>query len=399
MALTIDSSPSAANHFAYRPVVWKVSSNDANIIRCIADVYINGTYKISLEKSPDIGTSNIFTFDVQNVLQDNLTAHVPNFSYNGGKLYSGTQGLYYNVRFFEVLDNGTTFDTSWAEDGAGTSYIDSTSVYNPAYAFNGTLRHEETQDLDDFKIANGVYAGLHRINKITTTFLGSQVNKARKLKRGDFAVLSMWQATDSAIQGRVLWYDENNINTFNGTSSTLASSTHLWHYILDTSILYASTKKMLMRVESTTPSAITNYVLYDIVEDCNDYLSLYWQNDFGGIDYYLFRSAQIKTYESKSETFTKPLTSNFSVSDFSETILNKNSKIGITAISEVLDRTEADGLSNLITHGNRAWIYVNSQLIPVLVADGKIETLNTLDGEYRLKIDLIHSNKLNVQRY
>ena len=398
MSISINSNPSAKHHFAYRPVVWTVSSGDANIIRAIADVYINGTYEVTIEKSPDIGTTNSFTFDFQSVLQDFISHQAPSFTDSTASLYSSTSAVYYKARFFEVLDNSTTFDTSWAEDGAGTSFLDSIAVYNPAYGLNGTLRHEETQDLTVFD-SGGTYAGLHRINKLTTVYDGLSVNKARKIKRGDFAIMSSWYNSVSAIQGRYRQYDSTDTLISATTTASLASATNVWEFAIDTSIMASNCKKFLMRHETTAPVAITNYSLFEIVEDCNDYVSLYWQNDTGGIDYYLFRDGQIKTYAGESSTYKQPLTTSFNAYDFGTTVYGKMGDIGISMVSEVVGRVEADALSNVITHAVRAWIYDGTNFVPVVITDGTMDTLNTEDGTYRLRVEVLHSNGLTVQRY
>jgi hypothetical protein len=154
-----------------------------------------------------------------------------------------------------------------------------------------------------------------------------------------------------------------------------------------------------MRLESTSPSAITNYCTFEVVKDNDDYVSLYWQNDLGGIDYFLFRDGQVKAVEGDTTTFVKPLTTSYSVTDFGETVLNKSGRWAITATSEVVDRTTADALSNLATHGVRAWVYINSQFIPVIISDLKMETLNTFEGLYRANVNVIYSNKTIAQRY
>ena len=55
MAISIDSSPASIYNFAYRNLVYTVSSNDATVVRCLADIYIDDVYKTTLEKSPDFG--------------------------------------------------------------------------------------------------------------------------------------------------------------------------------------------------------------------------------------------------------------------------------------------------------------------------------------------------------
>ena len=357
-------------------------------------------FSVALEKSPDLGETDVFTFDFQRVLQDNLKAYIPTFTASIQEIYADLNaGLNYTVRFFEVLDNGTILTTTWLEDGAGTSYTSSTSVYSPAYAFNGTLRHEEAQDLTDFQ-NTGSYSGLSRLNKKDITYVGVSTNKARKIKRGDFAVITGWEGTGAALRGRISQYNSSDINTTNILStSSVTSASHLWQNAVDTNLLDSDCVKFFMRIEDTSSVDSSGYSLWQIVECDNDYVSLYWQNDLGGMDYYLFRDGQVKTIRGESETYTKPLTTSFNTYDFGTTVLSKSSDIGISASSEVLNRTEADGLSNLFTHGVRAWIYSNSQFIPVIIADGGIETINTEDGVYRANIELIYSNKPIAQRF
>lgn len=396
MAITIDSYPSQISHFAYRPIIWTVSSNDANIIRCIADLYIDNVLTASIEKSLDIGTTDTFTYDFASAIQDELKVWPPLFAGSFGTYRDTTSSKRYKMRFFEVLDNGTTFDTSWAEDGLGTYYVDSATIYTTAYAFNGGLRHEETQDLTDFN-DGGTYAGFHRINKVDESYLGISVPKKRYIKRGDYSVLSGWK--NDNCTGKAVFYDEDDNNIGNSTTANENSDNRKYNYVLDTGTFTADTKTFLTRLQNSGGTAITNYVRWEIVEDCLDTVSLYWQNDLGGMDYYLFRDKQVKISEGESESYTKPLIPSYNSYDFSETVLSKNSNRNISCVSEVLNRNQVDALSSLITHANGAWILENDVFIPVIVKDGSITTLNSLDGEYRLNIELKHSNKLQVQRF
>ena len=400
MAITIDSAPSNQFHLAYRPVVWTVSSNDANIVRCIADIYIEGVYSVTLEKSPDIGTTDTFTFDFQSVLQDNLASHVPNFTDNSQTLVVLDSVINYLPVFYEVLDNGTTYDTSWAENGAGSSGTSASGFYTPnlIQAINGTLRHEETQDLTVFE-DNGTYGTLSRGFKPTTTYDGASCNVVKSTRIGDFIPINGYRYSAITMRGKLIQYDSSDTGISTTYAGSITSSYVGWLYYIDTSILASNCAKILARIETTGASATTSYVHYKIVSDCDDYVSLYWQNSLGGIDYYLFRDGQVRAVEGNTTTFVKPLTTSYNVYDFGETVLNKSGRWSINANSEVLSRTDADWLSELSTHAVRAWVYVDSKFIPVIISDVKMETINTFDGTYRINIELLYSNKTIAQRY
>lgn len=400
MSFSFQQNPSVQAHFAYRPVVWEVRSSDVTCVRAICDVIIDGTYEVTLEKSPDLGSTVDFTFDVASVLQDYLEAHLPVYTANQNTCYTdGATALRYELRFFEVLDNGTTFDTSWAENGAGGSYLSSDTVYNLAYSFNGTLRHEETETLTDYQ-TGGTYAGQHRINKITTTYDSKSTPKPRKMKRGDYACLTGWSLeTGLTIRGNLYGYDASGSSTETDVTSGVNSSNMLYQYVYDTGQLLSTTKNVLMNIQKSDNSLVTDYVHFELVDDCNDYVSIYWQNDLGGMDYYLFREKNVKMYEGESNTYTKPLRTSYNTYDHSEEVYGKNSNRLMSCTSEVLDRNQADALSSLITHGVRAWVLENDNFIPIIIKDGSITTLDTLDGEYRLNIEFHHSNKLKTQKY
>lgn len=404
MAITIGSYPLDSNSvssivseplFAYEKAVYTVTSDDVSVIRCIADVYINsthatnGTYKISLEKSPDIGTTNQFTFDISSVIQDYLSAYVPKKSseVSTHSMVADTDsGSGFVVKFYEVLDNGTTFDTSWLPDGAANNIYSTNSTRR--YFYNGGLEHEEEYDLTDFYV-NGAFGYL---SKGTST---------RKIKRGDIAVLSGWryEASSSVLfKGDYITYTgDTTIAT--AETSAVGSNSQKFNYFFDTGDVATSIDKVVLRMKSGTANYFTENLTYEIVENCNDYVGLYWQNSVGGIDYYLFRDAQVKTKVGETETYTKPLVNGFNISDFSQTVLNKMGQISISCNSEVINRTDANWLSELFTTANRAWIYNGTNYIPVIIADGSLETINTMDGEYRVRIELLYSNKINGQRY
>lgn len=387
--------------FAYRPAEWQVNSTDGSIIRCIADVYVSGTLVATIEKSPNIGTINQFTFDLQGVLQDNLDSIVPNWSAGAQTLNAETSGgKQYTVRFFEVLDNGTTFDTSWAEDGAGTDFLNSTGTLNPAYTYNGTLLHEETHDLTAYQVG-GTYGLLSKgyINSIT--YAGISTNKAKKVRRGDFIPYMGWINNNGTFFGKLFEYDANDTGIAGSptTSAGITSATSKrFLHVIPTSILNSDTKKFIARItNSADANVVTDYIHYEVLEDCNDYVSFYFQNSVGGIDYYLFRNSKRKTYESDTQMYRQPLDISYNNYDFGKTVLHKKGMIGLQVVSDPSDSVEAEWLREIITHSTRAWILDGGNWIPVIVADGTMTSINADDSLYQLSCELIYSNDTIAQ--
>lgn len=408
MAITIDSNPDRSV-LAYKPIRWVVSSDDPNIVRCICDVYKRTTYFTTIEKDLDLGSTDTFTFDVASILRDMVFSEVPDFSATTvGAVELGNAVNKYELRFFEVIQNGTTFDTSWAEDGAGTSYKSSKDAYSQVwgsddqlgFVINGSLLHQQTFDsssyLDggDYRILSRGYSGSFSYTYDDGGDVTDTYNKPKKIKFGDILPYAIHKVANSNLRFEVKYINAQDelIAQFNSASTT--SNSKAWLMWIDTTVLGAIAKKLI-----ASASAHGGSILYDIVEDCNDYISFYWQNSVGGMDYYLFRNAKTRVYESDTETYVQHLDSNYNNYDFSETVLKKQATIAESAISDVLDRTDAEWLREIITHSVRAWVYKDGEFIPVIVADGQMVTIDSEEGLYQLELELLFSNKVISQQY
>ena len=71
MAITAISNPSQLS-LAYRPMVYKWSSNAANLQYCIIEVLNSGTRIAAKSVQLDLGSSTNFTVDISDIIQDNI---------------------------------------------------------------------------------------------------------------------------------------------------------------------------------------------------------------------------------------------------------------------------------------------------------------------------------------
>ena len=144
MAITITSEPNTVSS-PYRPTFIDCSSDLGTIVRMIADVYVRGTRVTTIDKSPQLGTTDSFRFELGEVLQKELeseyTAATSIIDFNDDVLSSAS----YYVRLFEVYTSGSVFDTSWTEDGTGVGYQQSSTLNT----FNGVNQHQ--QDISDYQ--------------------------------------------------------------------------------------------------------------------------------------------------------------------------------------------------------------------------------------------------------
>jgi len=283
MAITISSEPST-NLFAYRPLPFTITSDSTAIVRTIADVYINGTYAATLENSPDLDSTATFTYDVQGIVQDNLDI-IDITSGDGVTDQDVTKT--YQARFYEVLTAGDgTFSTTWAEDGAGTGSVNSTALD----AYNGTLKHNEANSTTPFKL-NGTYGQLSRI-----------VAPIR-IKRNDYAYVTSitYNAINQTYRTVLKQYDSSNslISTTNSGTTVITKDIQLGRY--DTSGLATNCAWFTLQIQNTAPVSMTDAIRFNVVEDCNsEFVSVYWFNSVGGMDYHLFEGRVQKKVRSRT---------------------------------------------------------------------------------------------------
>lgn len=207
---------------AYRPIVFRVTATATTggtppVVYC--DIYINGTYYKSLQKTQV--SSNGWQFDIQDACQEVLK---PFIAPNGGTDIVPANSLIASVQCMfrsSGLDPVDGFITP--EDTApiqGTGSVPPTAgtgtASNTFYVVNATLQHDQNQDLEDHLASykTGVWDAntwpmTHRINgyriapgtsdyfPIVTTGVPSCVIITYRNKNGSTGSLSQCGATSS----------------------------------------------------------------------------------------------------------------------------------------------------------------------------------------------------------
>ena len=78
MAITAITTPSAPT-LAYQPIIFKLESDEATIVNLIVEVFIsfdggiNGDRVAAISVSPDLGTVDEFTFDIQEIVKKHVS--------------------------------------------------------------------------------------------------------------------------------------------------------------------------------------------------------------------------------------------------------------------------------------------------------------------------------------
>jgi len=358
MAITIDVNPDDISA-AYRPVIWTATSDDPTIVRMIADVKIDGTIRASIDKDPNIITTDEFDFDVQSVLQDFLTFNLEDITSTTivDALNSEVEVL---VDLYEVLETtADTLSTEWEEDGTGSPDISSSLIL----ALNATLQHEETQNLDAFSVDDA--------NK---RFLTNSPSTLR-IGRNETAQLA-FVTDESVIKLRLTEKDALGGLTITDVSKTIAKKRAT--VLIDVASMLSTTVSftiILLNPGNFSRSEIFSYVIDDGCLD--EERRIKWLNPRGGIDSYTFISQISQEVRFRSSTFQKRIEKGFAVQDGGETVLTNNAGDHFQVFSKAENRETIKWLGEIGGNNINAWIDDGTNYVPIIITGRNLDILHT----------------------
>lgn len=381
MAITLTVEPDTISA-AYRPVLYTATSNTTTNARMIADVKIDGTIRASIDKDPNIGTSDTFDFDIQSVVQDFLTQNLQSIS--STTIVSGTNSeVSVVVDFYQVLDTTASgLTTNWLEDGTGSADATASTIH----CINATLQHEETQDLDIYTVdsVNKVFL----TNSPKTLVIGE--NETAQLA---FVLLNI----PGNFQLELTERDSDGSETVTKTTHSITDKRG--EVLIDVASMLGSTVSFDIQLLATNDQERSETVTYNINTQCYDNpIRIKWLNPLGGIDAYTFTAKTKREVRFRSKKFDKVLQKGFSVSDSGETVLSNTSWDHYEIFSKSEPRATIFWLVELGGNNINAWVDDGTNLIPIIITSVKTKILDTEDGEQIMSLKYKLANQRQSQR-
>lgn len=344
MAISIYREPSQTSS-PYLPVYFDCSSNTGTITSMIADVYVNGSLVSTIDKQPIIGTTNTFRFEVGEILKKHFTNDITTTGIGSEAVrVANGSDLNYYIRAFEVLDNGTTFDTSWTESGAGTTYQQSSTLY----AIDGLFHHD--QDIDDFICDDDTKLLLTNRPFVTGQ---DKSYKSSKLLRGQEFELGFLR--EGSTQFR---YQEFNssFGTLVDTSFSTTAFVNGKYYFQHSGSYDDSAKYIRFRVWNAASSPVSSAHIYELVDGCGDETVIFWKNQYGAYDHYFFMGNKKKKAKSKWKTSSKRLEFNHSITDRGDYVLRAENDEEFEVYTKSENRRTIDWLHE-ISQSTDVYVY------------------------------------------
>ena len=170
MSITVTSIPvEPEQQTPYRPLFIDCSSDSANITRIIADVYVSGTLQTTVEKDPELGTTDQFRIELGDIATKYLVSEWNEPSSFLETYSDTTSALFFDITIFEVETISGVVTTTWAENGAGTLGLSTDNIY----VFNGVNQHLQTVES-------------RRADGITKKFLTNRPQNSKILNNRDY---------------------------------------------------------------------------------------------------------------------------------------------------------------------------------------------------------------------
>ena len=380
MAITLISSPvlgvAQAAYGEKDKMIFKFSSNSADIKSCIVEVLVDGVRVGALNVQPDLGTTDEFTVVLNEVLQDNLSF----------KLYTTVLSTYdatdtnqkdYNIKVYEVTENPTTglLETNYDPDDANNTNYDYTRTTD-GIAFNATFNAigqnnftvydyqldantkkflNDTPSQKNIELGQSEYLGALWYDGTASQNFKVEIltyDSSDALLNTDYINITDWNAGYTGLN-----FDFYYITIPVGTSNLIAASVSL------TNVSYYTIRIV------NDGGDVSELKRFNIVDSCDQDIRIHWENKYGKRDSYTFKGNKQESLTHSSSTFTKAKNETYSVDDRGISVLQNISNSTFTAYSRSLGRDEYHWLSDMLIN-KRAWVEIDGDYLPIVIDDG-----------------------------
>jgi len=385
MAISSVTQPSG-QVTAYNPVFSQMSSNDANIVGIRADIFVDGTYKTTIDGTNVLNDADDFTFDhrkiAQSILQHEIRTNITTFQLTDAPV----SGAVFQLKFYEIINTAGVFTTNWVEDGAGSPDF----TGNTHSIINFALQHLE--DFDDWTV-DGVN------KKLLTARTGGVSTGSQSVVRG---VPFQMGVTSFGVnnRARLRTLDSSFVQLTNVVTATVVLLTNSKGIIEIPSANFSSASAKYLEITLENSSSVQKSQVYTfpIVDDCPDTIVLFWQNHYGGMDHFSFPAQRKVNVNTTDKRVKRPLNLAFNSEDSGEYTLSSQVNETLQVFSNRLSSSELTMLSELIRNHTVVYRWRSAgvfERVNVRSKSRKVEDNGTIINQ--IQVTISPSNQHTVQ--
>ena len=398
MAITINTTPNAYNS-TYRHLEWKVTSGAAGITRMKASIFINNVELDSTTpviQDPDVGETDEFTFDLQELAADQTTNTDIQVVDGDGQKTAVNSWKDVKVKFTEVLlsggvliDGATITGTNVMVLTGVLQYTESDNYDTEGYLL-GSITKKWLTNHGAGTVGNGKLIGRsdsEYLAALTDSLSGNHHIEIQTYNEAQVFIAGYLTENFTPSDVNVYGVGPGNVNNWtlqSGAQPIIVDSVH--HYVVNHAETGAAStsEQFWFKIDPrTTYKNSTRFHFQDV------------HGHFSSVTFTGRHTEGLKVTESDYEAY---LASGFAIKDRGTTQLRVGASEKFSCYSRVLEDAELRWLKELYTSVN---VYVQSgtNLLPVIIT-------NKSDWEFdsetnwtpQLKIEYVYANQIWRQR-
>ena len=155
MAITAITTPSSPA-LAYQPIIFKLESDEATIVNLVIEVAISEDGGITAPRvaaisvSPDLGTVDEFTFDINEVIKKHVSFKLKTIG--ASTVINDVDNIQFRIKAYEVVLTGGVLVTAYDPDNANNASFDYQSSNIPSFNWRESHFSLATFDKENYKL-------------------------------------------------------------------------------------------------------------------------------------------------------------------------------------------------------------------------------------------------------
>jgi len=396
MAITAISNPPQLN-LAYRPMVYKWSSNASDLQYCIIEILNDGTRIAAKSIQLDLGSSTNFTVNINDIIQDNIGFELNALGSTGVITPTNNSGRMDNisVKVYEVVLTGGVLVTAYNPDNASNSNFDfnfSGGGYS-INAYNWTISHFDYNSLNisDYQLTSTNRKFLNNSPLIKDIELG--VSEYLGLLNGfnapatfDFKLEILTYNFSNALLSTDYinvtdWNSNYSTNNLEHTYLTIGVGTS---NLINEGISLTNVSYYTVQLKQST-NIVSELRRFNISHVCDGDVRVHWANNFGKQDSYTFKGNKIETLNHKAKTYLKAIGNTYSSEKRGTTVMQNISNTSFEIFTDSINKNDYEFLASMLINKN-AFIEDSGSYYPIIIEDGSKLIRNELNVPIQFKL-------------
>ena len=402
MAITAITTPSTPT-LAYQPILFKLESDDTTIVNLIIEVLVSEDSGVTFNRvaaisvSPDLGTVDEFTFDIQEVIKKHVSFKLKTIG--ASAIINDIDNIEFKIKAYEVVLTAGLLVYAYDPNNSNNTSFDYESE-----SFSSFNWRESHLSLASFDKNN------YKLNGITKKFLSeAPTNKDIELGANEFLGMGWTNPPPPIKNVKIVILTYNSLGALLNTDNLIVNE---WNIVTASPFInpyldvpVGTANLVAMGVSLTNVAKYTIQLVnddgarselktYNIVDGCSSDVRIHFINKFGKQDSITLKGNQTEGISYKSPIYEKALSTTYSASDFGRAVIHNELERNFTAYSKSIGR-DVLTFANTMLVTRTAWIEINNNYFSILIDEGSKVVRNEQDMpiQFVLNFSLANNEK------